>query len=438
MPSPSWTLRSFALCLILGVGPAVALPSSPPPPNIGFILIDDVGPEVFGCYGGTSYETPNINKLAGAGIQFTRAYPLPSCTPTRTAVMTGRNNVRNYVDFMYCDPNERTFGNLLQAAGYETCVAGKWQMRGNAQNPELKNTGLHPTGAGFDEWCLWQVDEAGSRYWDPEIEKHNVPLTTYTGQYGPDIFNDFVVDFIDRNQHQPFFVYYPMTLGHSPFIPPPGFSPGSNKANDIFPGMVTYMDDLVGNVLRKLKDTQLLEDTLVVLATDNGTNHEIISEWHHGAQPGMKSTTREVGLRMPLLAYWKGVTPRGLISDQLIDFTDLFPTFCEVAGILPPPDRVYDGVSFLPTLESKVGKERDWIFNWTWARPDRNYPERERRWVVTRDWKLYARGEFFHILSDPNERHDLSQTTNQTVLAAKAWCQSIMDGHPERPPRLNG
>lgn len=407
-------------------------------PNIIFILADDIGMETMRAYGGSSYDTPNLDLLAASGMRFDRAYAQPLCTPTRSKVLTGRSNARNYVTSTYLNPTETVFPQLFQSAGYATCGAGKWQLHGGPGLNQLAFQGLHPTQAGFDEWCLWFVSDIGGRYWDPTIETHNSPPTVLTGQYGPDVFNQFVLDFIDRNATHPFLIYYPMALAHAPFDPPPGYQGSGTSANDIFPAMMTYMDAMVGKVMARLRSHGIEKNTLLIFCTDNGTNGGIRSDFlNYPSVPGTKGLTLEPGLRMPVLASMKGTIPARTVCSDLIDYADFFPTLLDAAN-LDSEELDLDGRSFLPQLRGLPGFSRDWIYQYYWPIPIPSDPSQEVRWLVTKQWKLYADGRFFHILWDPLETKDLQNSTLPKVLAARIQCQIILDAQPARSPGIGG
>jgi len=151
----------------------------------------------------------------------------PLCTPSRVKLMTGEYNYRNYTTFGYLNPNQITFGNILHDAGYTTLIAGKWQLNGlygyKKQGWDDEN---RPHHFGFDQYCLWQLTKPGSkggRYADPLIIQNGKQLPRDKDQYGPDVFSNFILNFLDRekNAKKPFFIYYPMVLTHSPFSPTP-------------------------------------------------------------------------------------------------------------------------------------------------------------------------------------------------------------------------
>ena len=168
--------------------PCVALAKQP---NVLLIMADDIGIEGFGCYGGTSYETPQIDKLAKGGMRFTHAYSQPLCTPTRVQIMTGRYNHRNWSYFGILDPEEKTFGHMMKESGYKTCISGKWQLQ-SYDPPDFPNAerrrgqGMKVTQAGFDEHCLfhsWHTEKKGSRYAGPTYFKNGKLVTERKNKY---------------------------------------------------------------------------------------------------------------------------------------------------------------------------------------------------------------------------------------------------------------
>jgi len=193
-------------------------------PNIVLIMADDMGYECLSCNGSLSYQTPNLDRLAEQGIRFTHCISQPLSTPSRVKMMTGKYNYRNYEYFEYLNPNQKTFGNYLKEAGYSTCISGKWQLNGISQDLPGNQDAERARHFGFDEYCLWQLNYPrvkGERYANPLIVRNGETLKGLEQSYGPDIFSDFVCDFIDENSERPFFVYYPMVLVHDPFVPTP-------------------------------------------------------------------------------------------------------------------------------------------------------------------------------------------------------------------------
>ncbi|MHC4403243.1 MAG: sulfatase-like hydrolase/transferase, partial [Planctomycetota bacterium] len=188
-------------------------------PNVILIMADDVGYECFGCYGSRQYETPNIDRLARRGMRFNHCYSQPLCTPSRVKLMTGLSNARNYSAFSVLNRDQRTIGQYFQQAGYETAVAGKWQLLGAEHYPDrFQGKGTWPRDAGFGHACLWQVDRLGTRFWKPLLYVDGANREFGDDDYGPDVVTKYITDFMATHRDKPFFVYYPMILVHSPFV----------------------------------------------------------------------------------------------------------------------------------------------------------------------------------------------------------------------------
>ncbi len=245
-------------------------------PNVVLIMVDDFGYECVTANGGESYQTPNIDKLAASGVRFENCHVQPLCTPTRVQLMTGRYNVRNYINFGTLLRTETTFGNLMQGAGYATGICGKWQLGHEVFSPQH---------FGFDESCLWQQTRRPPRYANPGLEYNGVEKDFTHGEYGPTLVNDFALSFITQNKEKPFFLYYPMILTHDPFQPTPDSpdwdptisSENKQQSPKHFADMTAYMDKMVGSVVAKLDELDIRDNTLLLVLGDNGTNSGITS-----------------------------------------------------------------------------------------------------------------------------------------------------------------
>lgn len=378
-------------------------------PNIILIMADDIGYECFGCYGSASYKTPVLDGLAKRGMLFEHCYSQPLCTPSRVKIMTGQYNFRNYTNFGVLDPKQKTFGHLLQGCGYATCVVGKWQLYGSVdQSEKVRGTGSLPQQAGFDEYCLWQVKNRGSRYKNPIVVQNGKDLEGLESKYGPDVFTDYAIDFIERHKSRPFFLYFPMALVHNPFVPTPD-SDGwdmkkQNKNNKYFADMVRYMDKIVGRIVEKFDELGLRKNTLVIFVGDNGTNRNIKSKMQDGQIiQGDKGNTTDAGTRVPLIASWPGVIPEGKVCGDLVDFSDFVPTFAELTGASAAKSMILDGQSFLPQLRGEKGKPRKWIF--CHYEPKWLGRQNAVRFVRDKRWKLYDNGNLFDIPSDVLEKN---------------------------------
>ena len=403
-------------------------------PNVILIMADDVGYECFGCYGSWQYQTPSIDRLAREGMRFTHCYSQPLCTPSRIKLMTGLSNVRNYSAFSVLNPGQRTIGHRMQGAGYRTFIAGKWQLLGAEQYSEqFRKKGTWPRDAGFDQFCLWQVDKLGSRYWGPllNINGENRPFAE--DQYGPDIAAKSITDFLEANHagDKPLFVYYPMILVHNPFLPTPdSASRKSKNRQKNFEDMVAYMDKLVGRIVAKTEELGIAKNTLILFTGDNGTNKAITSKLNGRTIQGGKGKTTDAGTREPLVAYWPGVVPAGKVNENLIDFTDFLPTVLETAGAKVPTGL--DGRSFLPLLKGEPGTPREWTYCFYCPRPERTQPVRFARDVR---YKLYGDGRFYDVEDDALEQSPLKDLDDRAT-AAKAKLKKALDSMPAKGQSL--
>ena len=374
-------------------------------PNIVFILADDLGYETIGANGGTSYKTPILDGMATGGMRFTHGYAQPLCTPTRVQLMTGLSNARNYLHFGKMDPKAVTFGNYFQKAGYATCMAGKWQLGGDLDQPK---------SYGFDEYCLWQHTRRPPRYANPGLEIQGERKDYSHGEYGPDLVNDYALDFIERNKAKPFFLYYPMMLTHDPYQPTPdskdwdpkASGEGVHQAAAHFGEMVSYMDKLIGKVLAKLEQCGVRENTLVIFLGDNGTGAGTRSMMGDRVVVGRKGKTVDAGMHVPLIANWPGKIAKGTVCSDLVDTTDFLPTFCEVGGIKVAPTVQGDGRSFYAQMRGEKGHPRDWIY--AWYSPRQGESTRVEEFAFNHRYKLYRSGKFFDLGSDLDEKNPLS------------------------------
>jgi len=400
-----------AFCLLAFVSFALGLPAgssgavpSMGKPNVVLILADDLGYETIGANGGTSYRTPVLDKLAATGARFTHCYAQPLCTPTRVQLMTGRYNVRNYINFGNMDPKAVTFGNQLKQAGYATCMAGKWQL---GQDPAL------PQKYGFDEFCLWQHTRRPPRYANPGLEINGVEKDYSHGEYGPDLVSDYVLDFVGRKKDGPFFVYYPMMLTHDPYQPTPD-SPdwdptlkgeAGMRDEKHFHDMVEYMDKLVGKLVVRLEALGIRENTLLLFLGDNGTGRGTRSMMGEVVVIGGKGTTTDAGMHVPMIVNWPAGIVAGKVHGDLVDTTDFLPTLVEATGAQLPAGVKLDGRSFLPQLRGEKGQPREWVYSWYSPRQQADLTVRE--FAFNENYKLYRTGEFYDLVNDLEEKRPL-------------------------------
>jgi arylsulfatase A len=403
-------------------------------PNIILIMADDFGYECVTANGGQSYQTPHLDRLATSGMRLEQCHVQPLCTPTRVQLMTGRYNIRNYLNFGTLVRTETTFGHLLKKAGYATGICGKWQLGRETDAPQH---------FGFDEALLWQHTRRPPRYANPGLELNGVEKEYPQGSYGPKLINDFALDFVTRHKEKPFFLYYPMILTHSPYQPTPdsaNWDPtvsGENKQQNEkhFADMIAYMDKMIGRLDAKLGELGIRENTLLLFIGDNGTGRGTTSRFKGADYPGGKGATTARGYHVPFIANWPAVMKQGRVNGDLISSADFLPTICAAADV-PVPANV-DGVSFLPQLRGEKGTPREWLYCWYSPRQGADMTVRE--FAFTRDAKLYRTGEYFDLATDPFEKKPLTvaSLTGATADAAKKLQAALDEFKDARPAELD-
>lgn len=403
-------------------------------PNLILIMVDDFGYECVTANGGESYQTPNLDKLAASGVRFEKCHVQPLCTPTRVQLMTGRYNVRNYINFGTLLRTETTFGHLMKNAGYATGICGKWQLGGELDSPQH---------FGFEESCLWQQTRRPPRYANPGLEYNGVEKDFTQGEYGPTLVNDFALSFITKNKEKPFFLYYPMILTHNPFQPTPDSpdwdptisSENKQQSPKHFADMTAYMDKMVGSVVAKLDELGIRDNTLLLVLGDNGTNTSITSRFKGADYKGGKGNTTANGTHVPLIASWPAMMKQGRVSTDLISSTDFLPTICAAAGVKVPEN--VDGTSFLPQLKGDTGTPREWLY--TWYSPRQSQDMTVRECTFDHRFKLYRTGQFYDLSTDEMEKQNLATTAlSGDAAAAKAKLQAALDRYKDaRPAELD-
>ena len=424
------------LALFLTVMSLAVAQSTERLPNVVLIMADDVGYECFGAYGSRQYQTPRIDKLADGGVRFTNCYSTPLCTPSRVALMTGASNVRNYADFGSLLPDQYTIANLFHDGGYATAVAGKWQLQGGGNAEGV------PAGHGFDTYCLWNTPMTERRrFWNPSLESDGKILEVEEDDYGPDILADFLLRFIETNKAKSFFVYYPMVLVHSPFVPTPhSENRHSEDEQKNFEDMVAYTDVIVGRIHDKLEELDLLRNTVFVFTSDNGSHHTLASRLGGNTIVGDKGAPTDAGTHVPLIVNAPGMIPGGRVIDDLIDFADFLPTLADAAGLALPAQDHADGRSFWDRLRGEPGQPREWLYTYYFPRPfaatfDTPYAHPEVLYVRDKRYKLYGSGELFDVRADPSEEKPLPVSDAESQLVRRKL-QSALDSMPSHGLRI--
>ena len=403
-------------------------------PNIVLVMADDFGYECVSANGGESYKTPNLDRLAANGVRFEHCHVQPLCTPTRVQLMTGRYNVRNYLNFGTLPRNEVTFAQLLKQSGYATGICGKWQLGKEVDSPKH---------FGFDESLLWQHTRRPARYANPGLEHNGKEVDYPLGSYGPKLISDFAIDFASRHKDHPFFLYYPMMLTHGPYQPTPdsdqwdpatqGEKEKDHRRN--FADMVEYMDKMVGRLDAKLAELGIRDNTLFIFIGDNGTGKTITSRFRGADLNGGKGTTTHLGTHVPLIVSWPRDAKNRRVLNDLVSSVDVLPTLCDAAQVKTKYDS--DGVSFLPQLLGKPNTPRESLY--CWYSPRQKLDLSVKEYAFNREFKLYRTGELYRIDRDPLEVMPLeANNLDRETLAAKQSLQRTLDQFTNaRPEQLD-
>ena len=420
-------------------------------PNVVFILIDDISHYGVSAYGAKQLNstegffesvpvaTPEIDRLANEGVLAKNAYAYAICEPTRIALMTGMNNHRNFVQAKALHESHITFGDLFKRAGYTTGIAGKWkQSRGSSTIPG----DAYVDQFGWDYIHCFDLLYEGPRHIDPNFVI-NGKINWYKGlnpetkrrYYGPELVNRFALDFIEKHQDEPFFLYYPMLLVHDEHTPTPDTQPyehydnfevmihtgikadnsfGAFKGDDrrFYPDMVAYMDKMIGNVTDQLDRLGLREKTLLIVMGDNGTKAAFSYTLEDGSVfIGAKGQSKVNGLQVPLILSYPGSIAAGSTYDGLINLTDLLPTLCELADINIPHKEEIDGISFWPQVTGNQNEaHRENLY--TWYNANRAMADQSKLITYAQEIGFkrygpdtnYPMGRFFDLRTDPFER----------------------------------
>ena len=415
-------------------------------PNIILILADDFGIGNLSVYGADKFKTPNIDQLAATGIRFQRFYSEPLCAPARAKILTGRFNFRtgmtsNSSQSVMKPSNEVLMCSPLHNAGYVTASVGKWHL---SSEPMAWGFDQEMTIPGGSYWAGqrmldgndYQIDKSGAvsersrsgagkklSTWNGSYTENGQKKILPKNQYMPDVLNTFAINFITKatKDHKPFFLYYPMSHIHYPILRTPDSGP-NESLSQYYQDNVAYMDKLVGKLMSTLKELNIEQNTLVIFTGDNGTSPAFrsFSTIDGGKQlSGCKFTMLEGGAHVPMIAHWPGTTPKGQACNNLVDSTDFFTTFTELAGGKIPTDRPMDGVSFAPLLFGKpLTTPRDWIFvllGTFW------YDENLK-------WKLHENGELNDLSNAPFVEPIVPKSSsNPEALEARSFLQKVLN-----------
>ncbi|WP_281990630.1 arylsulfatase [Aquimarina aggregata] len=432
-------------------------------PNIIYILADDLGYGELGCYGQTIISTPHLDKLASKGMKFTQHYSGGAvCAPARSSLMTGyhtghtpiRGNKELGEEGQVPLPDETiTLAEVLKKAGYKTGMFGKWGLGFGEGDPNNQ---------GFDEFFGYNCQRLAHRYYPPYLNHNQKQVSlkgndwTNTVTYAPDVIQDETLKFLEQNKDTPFFVYVPLVLPHAEIISPNDsiynlykgkfketpFTVDNKYTSDYGPDivkkeytsqddplatyatMVTRMDYYIGQIVAKVEELGISENTIIMFASDNGPYIE------GGGNPsffnstaGLKGVKRDLyegGIRSPFIVAWPGKIKENSITDHISAFWDMMPTLSELAGVETPIQT--DGISMVPTFigEGKQ-KQHDYLY-WEYSIRKGRKALRKGDWKAV--WyKINKKGsstfELFNLAKDVNEQNDLSALFPERVKEMK-------------------
>jgi arylsulfatase A-like enzyme len=421
--------RRFFSHLIGGAFAGLSQPQSTTarPPNFVVFLADDLGWGDLGCYGNNVIRTPNVDRLAAEGVRLTNFYAAPTCTPARAALLTGRYPIRSGMvrvlipkEHFGLPASELTLAEALQSYGYRTTCIGKWHL---GSGPRYR-----PRQHGFDEFLgiLYSHDMTLPVVNWPRVKlirddkPAEVPLNAR--ELTPRLTAE-AIRFIGENREHPFFLYLSYHLPHVPWMPSADFQGKSEYGP--YGDSVEEMDSSVGEVLRALERYRVSDNTVVLFTSDNGPDLNTVE--HGGSTAGLrggKGTTWEGGVRVPCIARWPGLIPKGTVLDGITSILDVFPTVLGMAGKAVPKDRAIDGVDLTEYLTDKGPVPRDHLFFY-----------RGKRLFAVRceSWKLHflkkerrRKGgwtdavpcdppELYNLESDPGERRNVAEINSDVV-----------------------
>lgn len=477
--------KQVSQALLLSGGAALALascgtpkPSAPKTPNIVFILADDLGWGDLSCYGQQRFTTPHIDALARSGIRFTQCYSGTTVSaPSRSCLITGthsghtaiRGNLELDPEGQFPLPAEsETLFHDLHSAGYRTGAFGKWGLG-------FVGSSGDPARQGVDRFFGFNCQKLAHSYypdhlWDNdrriELEDNCDAVPYGEGTYAPDLIHAKALEFLEESAAagKPFFLWFPTTIPHAELIVPedsiitrfrgrfpetpyrgtdsgPDFRRGGYVSQEFpratFAAMVTRLDSYVGDLVKKLKDLGLYENTVIIFASDNGPHLE------GGADPdffdsngpwrGYKRDVYEGGIRVPMIVSWPGHLAQGEESDFVCSFWDMMPTLRDMTGIASPDGM--DGISLLPLLQGREGqKEHDYLYF--------EFQEMGGRQAVRQGpWKLLhlnvrqADGvwELYNLEDDPGETTDVAASNPSIVARLQALMQEAHIPNPDFP-----
>lgn len=431
----------------LVAGPALASPPSfgaetpgdtNDPPNVVIILADDLGWGDVSYHGGAT-PTPNIDRLAAEGVRLERFYTNPKCTPTRAALLTGRDPLKLGLTYATVYPwsafgvaaSEHFIGESFQQAGYETAMIGKWHLGHSVP-------AHHPNNRGFD-FFMGSLNTGGDYFTHRnqggfDLQRNGQSTAEFVGQYNTDVFTREAVAWITaiRNPERPFLLYLAYKAPHSPFQAPQDLV---DAADSVYEAMMISLDRGIGRILDVLEAEGLANDTIVLFLSDNGATR---GSGSNAPLRGFKLDTYEGGIRVVAALRWPGVIRAGTISEQVMTSLDVFPTLASAAGVAVAARRPLDGVDLWKVLRSGgVAPRTDDIIYATESFLGRQFyfsVLRGNMKLVQRVDQTFERlsvvNELYDVFADPGEADDLAANHPELVNALVAALADRRRQHP--------
>ncbi len=426
-------------CLVVVIPQAEAERAKP---NVVVFLADDMGWGDSATYGHPLIKTPNLDKLASQGVKFTQCYSACGvCSPSRSAILTGRTPYRNGVyrhlsglHEAHLRSSEITYPKLLKSIGYETCHVGKWHLNSIPQF----NTSEYPQPSdhGYDHWMASHNNAEPSHKNPINFVRNGEPVGELKGFSAPLVAAEAARWLSDvRDKSQPFVLSVWCHEPHAPIATDPKFSMMYNgHKNSKYMGNITQLDRALGQVMLALDEQGVADNTLLIFTSDNGPVAKFGGTT--GGLRGGKRSDHEGGIRVPGVARWPGHIEPGSVSDVPVIGTDIFATVLDIAGIPLPSDRTIDGVSMLPAFKGKPVKRKVPLFWRTHVSPPG-----DRVALRVGDWKLVGdetltKFQLYEIQKDWKEEHDLAammpeKTEEMKQQLFSVWKQIETEGPNE-------
>lgn len=442
-------------------------------PNLIWIMADDLGYGELGCYGQTTIQTPNLDRMAADGLRFTHFYAGATvCAPSRSVLMTGQHHGRTRVrgnagsanpSAQALQATDTTVASMLQQAGYRTALIGKWGLGdiGPAESGLPGRQGFdyffgylnqHHAHNHFPEFLWRNTERVSLNNRGVPVGEHGGGYATEANEFADDLFAEEAIKFVEKNHENPFFLYWSMVTPHANNertrelkngAHVPDFGPYAAldwpEQDKGHAAMITRLDGYVGRMLAKLQELGVAENTLVIFTSDNGphneSNHNIKRFNPSGPLTGIKRSLTDGGIRVPMIAWWPGTISAGSETDHVAYFGDWLATASELSGTELP--QSYDSISFYPTLigQSKAQQQHEFLY---WEFHERSFSQAallEGRWKGIRRGREDSPLVLYDLKNDIAEKQDVSGEHPDIVNRIDAYLKTARSESPQWPAR---